>query len=182
MKVGKTLKKELVKTGESLPILFDAVIRLRIDGCRWSKGILFQPFSEINVELEDLTYVDGTITVSAKMTIDSIDITTLFWFVNHTQLDLQFSDGHGICSLGPSPQMNGQDPTSTQPRILQKKTGASIKIRVNDGRCRWSKPFECERAGTHQSILWDGMENRNNRRKIGSQQNHKYEMYVLLCR
>ena len=180
MKVGKTLKKEIVKTGESLPILFDAVIRLRIDGCRWSKGILFQPFSEINVELEDLTYVDGTITVSAKMTIDSIDITTLFWFVNHTQLDLQFSDGHGICSLGPSPHMNGQDPTSTQPRILQKKTGASIKIRVNDGRCRWSKPFECERAGTHQSILWDGMENRNNRRKIGSQQNHKYEMYVSI--
>ena len=61
----------------------------------------FQPSTEIQVKLEDLTYIDGKINITAKMSpSNSIDIATPFWFVNHTNLDLQFSDSGGSrCSL-----------------------------------------------------------------------------------
>ena len=52
-------EKARLESGESLPVYFDAKIRIRIDGCRWSENISFQPSTEIQVKLEDLTYIDG---------------------------------------------------------------------------------------------------------------------------
>ena len=100
IKVAGEIQKARLESGESLPVYFDAKIRIRIDGCRWSENISFNLPTELQVKLEDLTYIDGKINITAKMSLNSIDITTSFWFVNHTNLDLQFSDGGGSrCSL-----------------------------------------------------------------------------------
>ena len=108
IKVANETQKARLGSGESLPVYFDATICVRIHGCRWSETFSFQPSTEIQVRLEDLTYIDGSINVNAKMSLDSIDITTPFWFVNHTNLDIQFSDGGSRCSLGPSPYIDGR--------------------------------------------------------------------------
>ena len=101
-----------------MPVYFDAEYAYVLMAADESENISFQPSTEIQVKLEDLTYIDGTINISAKMSLDSIDITTSFWFLNHTNLDLQFSDGGGSrCSLGPSPYIDGQNPRSSEPHI-----------------------------------------------------------------
>ena len=153
---GKILEKTTVATGESCPIVFDATLFLRVDGCRWSRGFLFEPGVEHEIALPLATSATAlSIDVDVRMDVDRVDVRTKFWVVNHTGLDLQFHSGASVLPMVPSPALEGQDPLSEHPRMLAKKVDAPVQVRVNDGNCPWSKPNDCDRAGTHHAVHWD---------------------------
>ena len=110
---------------------------------------------EFSTKLKIITSIDNTIDLNVKMDRDKVDIVANFWVVNHTHLELQFKDYEKDipCALVPPISLDSS-PRLQVPKMISKFTGSQLQVRVNARNSRWSKPCDCERAGTHDDVKW----------------------------